>query len=155
MISLSWTWRCRLFSLFFVFEYHKLYLDVVALGESSPLFSSFSIRLESDEEIDVLLKRNFGYSVEKELESVSGIDNDVVFWSLAYWKYSRIVCNLEGFIAVPGLWGDLVIKGITDSGSGIRYNGFGVFGISERGGFVIDNGVGWRALGISIELISE
>ena len=55
-----------------------------------------------------------------------------------------IICNLEVFIAVDGLWDDRVIKGITDSGSGMWYKGFGVIGISGRGG-----------LSVSIKLISE
>ena len=48
------------------------------------LFKKISLVLclrcyESEEEIGVSLKCNFGYSVEKGLESESGIDDDVAF----------------------------------------------------------------------------
>ena len=93
------------------------------------------IKLESEEEIDVLFNFNLGYNVDEEVESKS--DN-------GFFDSWRFGCNLEVFIAVDGLWGDRVIKGITDSGSGIWYKGFGVIGISGRGG-----------LSDSIKLISE
>ena len=110
----------------------KLYLEVVGFwGICSSLF----IRLESEDEIEVFFNFNLGYNVDEEVESKSG---NGVFCS---WG---IICNLEVFIAVDGLWGDRVIKGITDSGSGIWYKGVGVIGISGRGG-----------LSVSIKLISE
>ena len=114
------------------FEDRKLYLDVVGFwGICNSLF----IKLESEEEIDVFFNFNLGYNVDEEVESKS--DNGF----FDSWGFS---CNLEVFIAVDGLWGDRVIKGITDSGSGIWYKGFGVIGISGRGG-----------LSVSIKLISE
>ena len=115
------------------FEDLKLYLEVVGFwGICSSLF----IRLESEDEIDVFFNFNLGcIMLMRKIESKSG---NGVFCS---WG---IICNLEVFIAVDGLWGDRVIKGITDSGSGIWYKGVGVIGISGRGG-----------LSVSIKLISE
>ena len=95
----------------------------------------------SEEEIDAFCNFSWGYIVEEEVESES--DNGFSC-SLGFCIFWRFGCNLEVFIAVDGLWGDRVIKGITDSGSGIWYKGFGVIGISGRGG-----------LWVSIKLISE
>ena len=99
------------------------------------------IKLESEEKIDVFFNISLGYNVEEDVESES--DNGFSC-SLRFCIFWRFDCNLEVFIAVDGLWGYRVIKGITDSGSGIWYKKFGVFGISGR-----------RGLGISIKPVSD
>ena len=132
----------------------RLYRDVVGCSESSLLLKSFSIRLESEEDIEVLLNFKFGYKVE--LESVSWIDNEVDFVSGSFGNEKLwIVCNLDVLMALFVLCGDRAIKGNTDAGSGIWYNGFEVIGISGSGCLGIANGVERETVGFSSELILE